>query len=239
MSRTVVAVAAVVLVAASARAQTDQLECFKIKDARRKAIVSTLLQGIAAPHGCTIKLPAKLVCLPAVRPAVSGPGSRDLPAGANANAFLCYEVECEPGAAVPPLVLGDMFGERGVKPGRSRLFCTPVANDPGESSTTTTTLPVGCLTTTTGPFATFTTTTTVTTTTMPPMPPPLCERPNTTCGSCGNGACQPSRPEGLFLCTFQTQGFCQGSCESSADCPDGKFCVGSSGEFGRCCTPCF
>jgi hypothetical protein len=41
------------------------------------------------------------------------------------------------------------------------------------------------------------------------------------------------------VCTFQTQGFCEGSCDSSSDCTDGKLCVGASGEFGQCCTPCF
>src|SRR5207249_3351990 len=66
MSARLSAVAAIVLVTASARAQTDQLECFKMKDVRRKAVVGALLQGIAPPPGCTIKAPAKLVCLPTI-----------------------------------------------------------------------------------------------------------------------------------------------------------------------------
>ncbi len=55
-----------------------------------------------------------------------------------------------------------------------------------------------------------------------------CFAPNTDCGSCGNGACQPLRPGGQLISAYQTQSFCQGPCQSSADCPAGRFCVGTS-----------
>jgi hypothetical protein len=227
----VFAVAAIVLAATFARAQTDPLECFKVKNARKKALVNALIQDVAPPQGCKLNGPAQLVCLPPVGDAGDG----------SSTPFICFEVKCESGGAAPSLAVGDTA----VKATRSRLFCIPLpTEDGGDGSTTTTTTPEGCpcppTTTTTEPNGGTVTPTTVTTSTLLPRPPlPLCESPNTSCGSCGNGACQPTRPEGIFLCMFQTQGFCEGSCESSAECPRGKFCVGASGEFGQCCTPCF
>jgi hypothetical protein len=224
MSRRFFAIAAIAFAVTSVHGQTEGLECFRIKDARQRARISSLVQDVALPVGCTIKVAAKLVCAP---PA---------PAGETAGALVCSEVKCDAGTAPPSPIVDEVLGE--VKPRRSRLVCMPVTADvPGEdtTTTTTTTLPDGGETTTTESITTTTTVTATTTT----LPFPACDSPNTSCGSCGNGACQPTRPEGFFVCTFQTQGFCEGSCESGADCSDGKFCVGASGEFGQCCTPCF
>jgi hypothetical protein len=221
-----VAVAVLAVAITVAHAHADQLECFRVKDARQKARLSSVVQGMALPVGCTIKVAAKLVCAP--------PES----AGETAGAIVCSEVKCDAGTAPPSPIVDEVLGE--VKARRARLVCTRVTADDtvDDPTTTTTTLPPDGVTTTTESSTTTTTVTEATTTTAV-VPFPTCDSPNTSCGSCGNGACQPTRPEGRFVCTFQTQGFCEGSCASHADCSGGKACVGASGEFGQCCTPCF
>ena len=252
------------LLGAAAHAQTDHLECFKVKDSERKATFRAQVNGLA-PHGCKIKLPAKVMCVPTLRPEMSpSPGAS--PAGQNAGAFLCYQLRCRKNA-VAPLSVSDEFGRRLVRPRRSRLLCAPLPeNSEGSqtdqtttttlcdcgagSSSTSTTLGGGGATTTTvhKPATTSTTHTTSTastststsikgstTTTLPGAP---CDTVSTSCGSCGNGACQPLRPSGQLICAFQTQAFCSGSCQSTADCAAGRWCVGTSGDAGTCCTPC-
>jgi hypothetical protein len=220
-------VAALVLTTVtSAAAQTDGLECFKIKGLRQRARIASLVHNPSLPSGCTIKLPAKLVC---ARPATSGSET-----ASEAGLVVCSEVKCRDGAPPPSAVVRQVLRAANVRrlariQGK-RLVCSPLDTDDGNGGSTTTTLPNG-QTTTTRPSTTATTTTTI-----PPFP--TCSAPGTACGHCGDGACKPTRPEGYFACTFQTQGFCGGSCSSSADCSDGKICVGASGEFGQCCTVC-
>lgn len=129
-------------------------------------------------------------------------------------------------------------------------FLADLVNEiPATTSTSTTTIhPV---TTTTRRVTTTTTSTTtmppVTTTTIPgvttttiPHQAPTCIGVHTACGSCGNGVCQPKLPEQVDLvCTFQAEPFCFGDCFSSDDCSPDTVCVGSSGNLGRCCEPCF
>jgi hypothetical protein len=231
MSRSFTVVATIVLTVAVARAQSEPLECFRVKDPEQRARLAPVTQGITLPVGCQIKVAAKLVC---ARPAF-------LPAedeGEEATALVCAEVKCDAGASPPTPVVDQVLGEA-MKPRRSRLVCTSVtADEIDDTTTTTTTIPPDGVTTTTGSATTTTTVTTPTSTTFV-IGFPECSQPNTSCGSCGNGACRPTRPEGRFVCTFQTQGFCEGSCTSSAQCSDGKLCVGTSGELGQCCTPCF
>ncbi len=66
-----------------------------------------------------------------------------------------------------------------------------------------------------------------------------CTVPNTACGSCSNGACKPIRPTGELICAYQTQTGCSPeACTSTADCADGRFCVGATGD-AHCCDVCF
>ena len=45
----------------------DHLNCYKIKDPQAKATYTADLGGLVAEPGCTIKVPAKLACVPATK----------------------------------------------------------------------------------------------------------------------------------------------------------------------------
>ena len=260
MMRTLVAMLVGALLATSAAAQTDHLQCFKVKDTNRKTRYTTGIGGIAPGQGCVIKVPAKLLCVattePQVAPAPPGPKT----SAGTSSAFLCYKTRCRQNT-LPQVTVADEFGRRLVRPKRSRLLCTPLSGtgaDTASSTTTTTTLDGGSTctcpatttttshhTTTTGGGATTTTTHAGggTTTTTIATTPPSCDVAHTACGNyatCGNGSCQETFPTGELICAWQNQDHCGGSCESSADCPAGRFCVGPSGNTsGICCDPCF
>lgn len=263
MMRTLVAMLVGGLLATSAAAQTDHLQCFKVKDTNHKTRYTTGIGGIAPGQGCVVKVPAKLLCVattePQVAPAPPGPKT----SGGNASAFLCYKTRCRQNT-LPQVTVADEFGRRLVRPKRSRLLCTPLAGtgaDTAASTTTTTTLagggsstttPCTCpsetsttthhTTTTNGASTTTTTHTGGTTTTTIATAPP-CDVAHTACGNyatCGNGSCQETFPTGELICTWQNQDHCGGSCESTADCAAGRFCVGPAGNTsGICCDPCF
>jgi len=238
------------LLVTSASAQTDHLECFKVKDSAHKAVYTTRVEGMAAGQGCVVSVPAKLMCEPTGLPTLS-PSPPGAAPGGSVGAFLCYKVRC-PRNAVTSVSVVDEFGQRLVTRRRSRLLCAPVAASTGGTQATTTTLPGSPTTSTTiTPHRHPTTSTTSSTTTSTAhrttsstgsttttLPGAACFEANTSCGSCGNGACQPLHPSGQLICAYQTQAFCQGPCQSSVDCPAGRFCVGSSGNTGICCSPC-
>ena len=249
MKVTVTAAVLALVFVGAVHAQVDHLECFKIRDSMHRARYTTQLDGVAPPHGCVVRAPAKLMCLPTAQPELvpSPPGA---PAGRSTGGFLCYKIRCRRGST-SALNVSDRFGVRVVRPRRSRLLCAPIpgSNNAAETceATTTTTLTDGGTTSTTLESDGSTTTTlahgSTTTTSVTPQPTtttifPSCSAPATACGSCGDGACKPIRPTGELVCTFQEPGFCQGECNSGADCPAGKFCVGGAGD-ARCCTPCF
>jgi hypothetical protein len=237
MMRMLIGAAVGLLLVAPASAQSDHLECFKLKDSARKAVYRARLEGLAPPRGCKVALPAKLMCVPTARPEMAPPLGPSA-VGANSGAFLCYSVRCRRNTAAR-LTVADEFGRRIVRPRGSRLLCAPLPapTEGTEPPATTTTLVCPQESTTTSLHTRRTTTTTTISTTTTTLPG--CDVPNTACGSCGNGACQPIRPTGELICAYQTQAFCQGSCQSKADCPAEKFCVGGSGNAGTCCTPCF
>ena len=228
----------VVALVSAAFAQSDHLECFKVRDSERKARYTTRLQNLAPPHGCVVKLPAKLMCVPTAAPELS-PTPPGAAPGRSTGAFLCYKIRCRTGA-VAPLAVTDQFGRRIVKPRRSRLLCAPVpgSNQSEETCVTTTTLVETTTSTTLGGHKGSTTTVVppaTTTTTIAGS----CSVVNTACGSCGNGACKPIRPTGELICAFQTQTGCSPeACTSTADCADGRFCVGATGD-AHCCDVCF
>ena len=234
MIRTLGGIMVATLLAAAAHAQTDHLECFKVKDSNHKAAYTTRVGGLAPAQGCVIRVPAQLMCVPTAQPQMS-PYPPGAPGGADAGAFLCYNVRCRRNALVATTVT-DEFGQRLVRPRRSRLLCAPVT----PSTTTSTTLPGGEVSTTTTTTCVCANTTTTTsghhgtTSTTTTLPGAQCFAPNTKCGNCGNGACQNLRPSGELICAFQE---CFGTCQSTADCSDGRVCVGTS-NVGLCCSPC-
>ena len=247
------------LLAGSAHAQVldDHLECFKTKDRHKKTFYTAQLEGFTPRHGCVIKLPAAMLCLPTPQPAMFPTPPAASP-GDTQQAVLCYKIRCRKGV-LPTLVVADQFGSRRVRPKRPHLFCTPAGAAITSTTlqrvgTPTTTLPGGGnggnggnggtggggATTTTLPHLPTTTIPQGTTTTTIPHQAPVCVGVHTACGACGDGACQPMLPAKTDLvCAWQTELHCQGQCLSNANCPPESVCVGSSGSTGTCCNPCF
>jgi len=123
-------------VLAGAQPVADHLKCYKVRDPQAKAAYTADLGGLVAEPGCTIKVPATMVCVPATKENVNPPPQGTGATGAP-NAFGCYKVHC-PKATLPILQLNDQFGSRAVTPRAAKLLCAP-APPPTTTSTTTTT----------------------------------------------------------------------------------------------------
>ncbi len=124
---------------------TDHLVCYKVKDSQAKATYTADVQGLALQFGCTIKVPAVMACVPAMKmhvtPSPPGGGGTGTP-----NTFFCYKVKCPKApngtkTTLPPLSGRDQFGSRTVTPTSANLLCAPLA---GPITTTTTTTPPTC-----------------------------------------------------------------------------------------------
>lgn len=120
----------------------DHLQCFKIKDSAAKTSYTANLVpndlGFLVSTGCTIQVPAKLICIDVEKQNVvpTPPGSPD---GAPAQRYLCYKTKC---AKQQPVVnMQDQFGSRSVAVKTSSLVCAP---EPASVSTTTTTTTLPC-----------------------------------------------------------------------------------------------
>ncbi|HYC56288.1 MAG TPA: hypothetical protein VEL28_15235 [Candidatus Binatia bacterium] len=141
MRRTAAAVFVSSLMTSSAFAGRpfDHLQCFKIKDDVDKTkYTATITPGDAAfaeAEGCTIKSPAKLLCVEAVKDDVE-PDPPGAPSGRQAQPYLCYKTKC-PAAAADVTAL-DQFGVHGVTVKKTGFVCAPATIDP---TSTTTTLP--------------------------------------------------------------------------------------------------
>lgn len=129
----------------AARAVTaDHLQCFKIKDHTDKATYTATIDPTDATFpvapGCTVKVPAKLLCIDAVKSNVvpSPPGS---PPGTAAQRYLCYKTKCA--KAESSARLTDQFGTHDVDVKGTSLLCAPVEPP---------CLPPGAVTTGTFPF---------------------------------------------------------------------------------------
>jgi len=119
----------------------DHLECFKGKDFGAKAIYNADLQSLLAQHHCTIKLPAKLLCLKATKNNVTPPPPGH-PPGPVAGNFACYRVKCP--TTFASMGLHDQFGVRVMQVKKAQLLCAPAIY----SATTTTTTTIHTTTTT-------------------------------------------------------------------------------------------
>ena len=116
----------VALVAPTASA--EDLHCSKVKDSQAKSKYVADLRGIRAEKGCTIKVPATMVCVPGktstTEPASPAPGSARTSKG-----FACYQTKCpkKKGQPAPSNVrVDDQFGDRLVAPKPPNLLCVPV-----------------------------------------------------------------------------------------------------------------
>ncbi len=140
--RLVVALMAALVVPASAQSTGDHLKCYRVRDPQAKAFYTADLGGLAVEHGCRIKVPAALVCVPAtktnVTPPPPGGGGTGTP-----NTFGCYKIKC-PKAPLSPLQLKDQFGSRSVTPSVSKLLCAPAAPPTTTTTTTTTSITLPC-----------------------------------------------------------------------------------------------
>ena len=145
MTRTL-ATTLMLLSAATAGAQADHLQCFKIRDSVPKTTYTATLapsdNAFPVATGCVVKVPAKLLCVDVVKTITAGtpPGAGP---GAAAQKYLCYKVKCP--KATPTATIQDQFGTHQVTAKGTSLLCAP---EPAPTSTTTTT--ASTTTTTTG-----------------------------------------------------------------------------------------
>jgi len=141
MSKTRFSLAAVAIgltfLARAAYAQ-DHLECYKIKDLAPKVPYTADLAGLNAEPGCTVKVPAKLLCVDTTKTNVVPPPP-GAPAGPPAGRFACYKVKC-PKTTHAFDTLTDQFGTRQVQPKTSSLLCAPAQFPVPPPTTTTTTV---------------------------------------------------------------------------------------------------
>src|SRR5690349_5850121 len=80
-----------------AQATPDHLQCFKIKDAAAKKVYTADLtpgnNAFPAATGCSIFVPAKLLCIDVVKSNVM-PAPQPTPPAAAAQTYLCYKAKC-------------------------------------------------------------------------------------------------------------------------------------------------
>ncbi len=129
--RSLASASAALLFATDAGAQADHLQCYKIKDALAKAeyVADITPDDLAFPAtpGCTIKTPAKLLCVDAVKSNVmpSPPGAA---AGAEGQKYLCYKAKCPKNESTTSLT--DQFGTHALSVKPASLVCAPVPEAP-------------------------------------------------------------------------------------------------------------
>jgi len=197
------------LLARSTLAQVpDHLECYKVRDPAVRARYTADLSAaspLPADPGCRISVPAKFLCVPAVKanvmPPPPGGGATGTP-----NAFACYRAKC-PAVSLPAMAAADQFGTRALQPTRTKMLCAPLA----PPTTTTTSIPVTACGLSAFPTCDGT---------CPPGDPPCeplavpdftgCRCPPVRCGTyptCG-GAC----PAGKVCVGFALPGFTECAC---------------------------
>ncbi len=147
LSSVVTAAALGLVLASSAAAQTDHLQCHKVKDANKvTGAVIALTAGQAAfqvPENCELKGKAIKFCVPVHKDVVKlgdAPGSLIGPGqDLSANDYVCYKVKC-PKYDIDDTLVTDQFGERNIEKIKfPKEICVPAVK--GVATTTTTTLP--------------------------------------------------------------------------------------------------
>jgi len=121
-------------------AEYDHLKCYSIRDLREETHTFTLEQLL--PNGfppntvvenCkSAHRIARELCLDVKKSNVQPPpagGVSALGPVPNAWKYLCYKLKCDKASKVPPdsgVLVRDQFGERLVRLGKVRRFCTPI-----------------------------------------------------------------------------------------------------------------
>ena len=179
--RSLASILVVVTATAAAAATPDHLQCFKIKDTIAKTTYTADLvpsdTGFPVAPGCTVKLPAKILCVDVEKTNVA-PTPPGTAAGPAAPKYLCYKVKCP--KAQPTATVQDQFGIHPITVKSTSLLCAPV------------------------PLPTTTTTTTTSTTSPCIATPEVCDGVDNDCDgfvdeglgtiSCGVGQCQNTVP---------------------------------------------
>lgn len=131
---------AIVLAASSAYAAPDRdhLQCFKIKDTVDKAGYTADLTAAnpafaAVSPGCSIKLPAKLLCIDVAKSNVA-PAPPGSPGGVPGQEYLCYKSTCDKQAVTVDAT--DQFGTRTITATSTGLVCAPVDVQAGSTDHT-------------------------------------------------------------------------------------------------------
>jgi len=106
----------------------DRLTCFKVKDSAPKAVYTATL-AIADPSfpasaSCTVKVPAKLLCLRS-QLGPTTPASMSSEGQFLQVSFACYKVKCPKVASASMVLLDDQFGSRSGTLGTRTLLCAP------------------------------------------------------------------------------------------------------------------
>ena len=133
------------LFAATAGAQADHLQCFKIRDSVTKTLYTATLaptdNTFPVATGCRVKVPAKLLCVDVVKTITAGtpPGAGP---GLQAQKYLCYKVKCP--KTTPTATIQDQFGTHQVTVKGTSLLCAPEPAPTTTTTSTTTTTTVGC-----------------------------------------------------------------------------------------------
>lgn len=114
----------------------DHLACYRVKDAFGRASYTADVAGLAVHPGCTVKLPAKLLCVEAEKTNVTPPPP-STPAGMSPPRVACYKLTC-PRGVLDPVAWNDQFGMRELRPMAPKMLCAPAVPT---TTTTSTTLP--------------------------------------------------------------------------------------------------
>jgi hypothetical protein len=131
-SRFIAAAAAATLSGGIAFAQVstfDHLACLTVKDKgiAKGSFTLTLTPEqstrFGVPTGCSIKTPAKELCIATQKTNVS-PAPPGAPAGSAAQAYFCYKLKCGKRTA-NTVTATDQFGSRAVVAKSPNLLCAP------------------------------------------------------------------------------------------------------------------
>jgi hypothetical protein len=118
------------LVPASPGAANDHFKCYRVKDARPRATYAVDLQpnapGFLQETGCTVKLPAKRICVQVTKQNVSPapPGGGPGPGPGSGQGFIQYKLKC-PKQELPSASLTDQFGTGTFPPKKADALLVP------------------------------------------------------------------------------------------------------------------
>jgi hypothetical protein len=105
----------------------DHLKCYQVRDSHAKetrtASFTTGTMGFENESGCTVKLPAKLLCNKVGKGNVQPPPPNVMFGQNLTGAYLCYALKC-PKTTFDHMVM-DQFASRTVTLGGTRYVCSP------------------------------------------------------------------------------------------------------------------